>query len=60
MPLEFLLINEKKIIVKDSAVNAVCHGANLVIPGVVRYSSNLNNGDRVVIMTTKGEAIALG
>lgn len=31
MPLEFLLIKEKKVIVKDSAVNAICHGASLLI-----------------------------
>lgn len=27
MPMEFLLIKEKIIIVKDSAVSAICHGA---------------------------------
>lgn len=59
MPLEFLLIKEKKIIIKDSAVNSVCHGAGLVLSGVVRYSPDINNGDRVIIVTSKGEAVAL-
>lgn len=31
MPLEFLLIKMKKIIIKDSAVNAICHGAPVLI-----------------------------
>lgn len=59
MPLEFLLVKEKKIIIKDSAVNAICYGAQLILSGVVRYSGDLNNGDRVVLTTTKGEAVAL-
>jgi len=35
MPLETLLVNLKKIIIKDSCVNAVCYGAQLMIPGVL-------------------------
>jgi len=35
MPLETLLVNYKKIIIKDSCVNAVCYGAQLMIPGVL-------------------------
>ena len=77
-PLESLLVTYKRIVVKDSAVNAVCYGAKLMIPGLLRYGqcftgtlglrSLLNlvteNGievhEEVVLMTTKGEAIALG
>ena len=29
-PLELLLIGHKRIVVKDSAVNAICYGAQLV------------------------------
>jgi hypothetical protein len=29
-PLELLLIKHKRIVVKDSAVNAICYGAQLV------------------------------
>merc|ERR1712146_58315 len=32
MPLEVLLTNFKRLVVKDSAINAVCYGANLMIP----------------------------
>lgn len=31
MPMEFLLIKDKIIIVKDSAVAAICHGAQVLI-----------------------------
>lgn len=36
-PLESLLVGYKRIVVKDSAVNAVCYGAKLMIPGLLRY-----------------------
>jgi len=58
-PLESLLVGYKRIVVKDSAVNAVCYGAKLMIPGLLRYEADISVNDEVVLMTTKGEAIAL-
>ncbi|KIY45452.1 putative rRNA pseudouridine synthase [Fistulina hepatica ATCC 64428] len=59
-PLESLLTHMKRIVVKDSAVNAVCYGAKLMLPGLLRYDSDISLNDEVILMTTKGEAIALG
>ncbi|KLO20227.1 putative rRNA pseudouridine synthase [Schizopora paradoxa] len=59
-PLECLLVGYKRIVVKDSAVNAVCYGAKLMIPGLLRYEADIALNEEVVLMTTKGEAIALG
>ncbi|KAL1749058.1 pseudouridine synthase [Schizophyllum fasciatum] len=59
-PLECLLVGYKRIVVKDSAVNAVCYGAKLMIPGLLRYEADINLNEEVVLMTTKGEAIAIG
>lgn len=59
-PLECLLVNHKRIVVKDSAVNAVCYGAKLTLPGVLRFESDIELGEEIVLMTTKGEAIAIG
>ncbi len=59
-PLESLLTNYKRIVVKDSAVNAVCYGAKLMIPGLLRYEADIEVHEEVVLMTTKGEAIAIG
>ncbi|KAE8451897.1 centromere/microtubule-binding protein cbf5 [Mollisiaceae sp. DMI_Dod_QoI] len=59
-PLETLLTTYKRIVVKDSAVNAVCYGAKLMIPGLLRYEAGIEVHEEVVLMTTKGEAIALG
>jgi len=58
-PLECLLVGYKRIVVKDSAVNAVCYGAKLMIPGLLRYEADISLNEEVVLMTTKGEAIAL-
>ena len=33
-PMETLLVSHKRIILKDSAVNAVCYGAKVMLPGV--------------------------
>ena len=60
MPLEVLLTSYKRCVVKDSAVNAICYGAKLMIPGLLRYEQGIEVGEEVVLMTTKGEAIALG
>ena len=59
MPLETLLIGYPRIVVKDTSVNAICYGAQLMLPGVLRYESNIEVGAQVVLITTKGEAIAL-
>ncbi|PRP74325.1 hypothetical protein PROFUN_10171 [Planoprotostelium fungivorum] len=59
-PLEFVLTNYKRVVVKDSAVNAICFGAQLLMPGLLRYEAGIEVGEEVVMMTTKGEAIALG
>lgn len=59
-PLESLLTSYKRIVVKDSAVNAVCYGAKLMIPGLLRHESGISLYEEVVLITTKGEAIAIG
>ncbi|CAK7274227.1 centromere/microtubule-binding protein cbf5 [Sporothrix epigloea] len=59
-PLESLLTSYKRLVVKDSAVNAVCYGAKLMLPGLLRYESGIELHEEVVLMTTKGEAIAIG
>lgn len=48
-----------KIWIRDSAVGAICNGAQLAIPGVLRYETGINVGDLVGVYTQKEEAIAL-
>jgi H/ACA ribonucleoprotein complex subunit 4 len=59
-PLESLLTSYKRVVVKDSTVNAITYGAKLMLPGVLRYEQGIEAHEEVVLMTTKGEAIALG
>merc|ERR1711887_285985 len=59
MPLETILVKHKRIIMKDSAVNAICYGAKIMLPGVLRYEDGIEVDQEIVICTTKGEAICL-
>ena len=58
-PVEYALSELKSVIIRDSAVDAMCHGAQLAIPGILKISSNLKKGDLVGVYTQKGEAVAL-
>ena len=58
-PLEDMLVDIPSIEVKDSAVDALCHGADLGVPGVAMVSKNMKRGQLISIKTTRGEAIAL-
>lgn len=58
-PMEKLLENIPKIIIRDSAVDAICHGANLALPGIAEVDTNIKKGDTVAIFTLKDEGVAL-
>ncbi len=48
-----------KLAIKDTAVNAVANGADLGAGGISRLQEDISEGDRVAIMTLKGELVAL-
>jgi len=58
-PVELAFSELKSVVIRDSAVDAMCHGAQLAIPGILKISPNLKKGDIVGIYTQKGEAVAL-
>ena len=58
-PVEYAFSELKSVVIRDSAVDAMCHGAQLAIPGILEISPNLKKGDIVGIYTQKGEAVAL-
>lgn len=60
MPMEKTLEFLPKILIKDSAVDAICHGAHLTAPGIAYVESGIKPMDTVAILTLKGEAVALG
>ena len=47
MPLEAVLTTYKRLVVKDSAVNAICYGAKLMLPGLLRYENGIEVDDEV-------------
>lgn len=59
-PLELLLTNLPRIVLKDSCINSICYGAKLLVPGILRFDSKLVVGKECVLMTVKGEAVAVG
>jgi H/ACA ribonucleoprotein complex subunit 4 len=59
MPIEYVLSELKSVVIRDSAVDALCHGAQLAIPGILEISHGITKGDFVGIYTQKGEVVAL-
>ena len=60
MPMEYALVHIPCIIIKDSAVDAICHGADLAAPGIARIEEGINISNRVILYTGKGEAVSIG
>jgi len=58
-PIEHALSEVKSVVIRDSAVDALCHGAQLAIPGILEISPILKKGELVAIYTQKGEIVAL-
>jgi H/ACA ribonucleoprotein complex subunit 4 len=58
LSMERLLEVVPKIVVRDSAIDALCHGANLAIPGVVELD-DMKPGEIAAVVSLKGEGVAL-
>jgi len=58
-PMEKALSLLPRIYIKDSAVDAICHGAKLTAPGVLMIDEGIKPGDLTVVLTLKNEAVAL-
>jgi len=48
-----------KVFISDTAVDPVCHGSPLAVPGIVKFT-DFDKEEVVGIMTLKGEIVALG
>jgi H/ACA ribonucleoprotein complex subunit 4 len=59
-PGEELVSHLPRVFIKDSTVDAICHGAQLGIPGICGADDKLLKDDMVAIMTLKEEAVAVG
>ena len=59
-PMEVALTSLPKVVIRDSAVDSVCHGADLALPGLLQLDSAIERNKIVAIFTLKGEAVGLG
>lgn len=58
-PLENGVQHLPHIIIRDTAVDAICHGANLAVTGVLKLHDDIEPGDFIALKTLKGELVAL-
>lgn len=60
LPMEALVEPLPKIIVKPTAVDAICHGSDLNVQGIHMLDEDIRKNALVALMTARGELIALG
>ncbi len=58
-PVEYAVSGLNSAVIRDSAVDAICHGAQLAVPGLLRISPSISRGETVAIFTLKGEVVAI-
>ncbi len=58
-PMEAAFEYVPRIYLRDSAVNSICHGAELAVPGVVRLSENIQPRAPIALFSLKQELVAL-
>jgi H/ACA ribonucleoprotein complex subunit 4 len=58
-PIERCIDGIKKVVIKDAAIDAICHGAMLAVPGILALSPDIAKGETVVLFSGKGELVAL-
>lgn len=59
LPAEAAVKHLPKLVVRDGAVDALCHGASLAAPGVLTIETGISPDNLVALMTLKGELISL-
>ena len=58
-PMESAFDYVPRVYMRDSAVNSICHGADLAIPGIVRLSNGILPRMPIALFTLKEELVAL-
>jgi tRNA pseudouridine55 synthase len=60
IPVETILGAIGTLVVKDSTVDSICHGAPIAVPGISAVEKNLQIGELIGVFTLKGEIISIG
>jgi H/ACA ribonucleoprotein complex subunit 4 len=59
-PVEELVAHLPRVVLRDSAVDAICHGADLAVPGIVQADARIAPDDLAATFTLKGELVGVG
>ncbi len=59
-PVEAAVVHLPKVWVLDSAVEAICHGVDLAMPGISMFNDPIEKDQVVAVMTLKNELVATG
>jgi len=57
-PVEYITRDLGSVTIRDSAIDSICHGAQLAVPGVLKISK-FDKGEVIAVHSQKGELISL-
>jgi H/ACA ribonucleoprotein complex subunit 4 len=60
IPVEYGILNVKRVFVKDSAIPNICNGSPVYPAGIVRIQEGIVRGETVAVYSLKEELVALG
>ncbi|MEM5773169.1 MAG: RNA-guided pseudouridylation complex pseudouridine synthase subunit Cbf5 [Candidatus Aenigmatarchaeota archaeon] len=60
IPVEHAILHVKKVFVKDSAIDSICHGSPVFVSGLNRIQEGIAKGETVAVYSLKNELVALG
>lgn len=60
LPVEAAVVHLKRVWVKDGAIEALCSGAALAMPGIAKLDEGIETGELISIFSLKEELVALG
>lgn len=60
LPFERAVDHLPKVVVLDTTINSLSHGAQLNVPGIVSVETGIEKNDMIAVMSMKGELIGLG
>jgi len=59
-PVEYAIRHLGRVWIADSAVDSLCHGADLKYPGIAKIELPLHKDETVAILTLKNELVCVG
>ncbi len=60
LPIEAGVNHLAKVWIQDTAVDPLCHGMQLKLPGIVKLDNDIQKDDMVAVMTLKDELVLVG